>query len=82
MKTIAVRHHLKERAKQKRRISFSIHHRNPMSKDWTEAQLEEQLKEYVERKALLKRLEQEHKSQGELIRLHYQAHNLQSCGWA
>ena len=80
MKTIAVRHHLKERAKQKRRISFSIHPRNPMSKDWTEAQLEEQLKEYVERKALLKRLEQEHKSQGELIRLHYEAHNLQSCG--
>ena len=51
-----------------------------MSKEWTEAQLEEQLKEYVERKALLKRLEQEHKSQGELIRLHYQAHNLQSSG--
>jgi hypothetical protein len=50
-----------------------------MSQDWTEAQLEEQLKEYVERKALLKRLTDEHKMQGELIRLHYQAHNLQSC---
>ena len=79
MKTIAVRHHLKERAKQKRRISFSIHPRKPMSQDWTETQLEEQLKEYVERKALLKRLTQEHATQGELIRRYYQAHNLQSC---
>jgi hypothetical protein len=50
-----------------------------MSQDWTEAQLEEQLKEYVERKALLKRMTDEHKMQGELIRLYYQAHNLQSC---
>ena len=50
-----------------------------MSQDWTEAQLEEQLKEYVERRALLKRLTDEHKMQGELIRLYYQAHNLQSC---
>ena len=80
MKTTSVHRHLKERAKQKRRISFSIHPRKPMSKDWTEAQLEEQLKEYVERKALIKRLEQEHKVQGESIRLHYEAHNLQSCG--
>lgn len=80
MKTTPVHRHLKERAKQKRRISFSIHPRKPMSQDWTEAQLEAQLKEYVERKALIKRLEQEHKVQGESIRVHYEAHNLQSCG--
>ena len=80
MNSIALRHHLKQRAKQKRRIKFSIHPCNQMPNNWTEEQLEAQLTEYVDRSVLIKELNEQHKAQGESIRKHYEANMLSSCG--
>ena len=80
MNTIAIRHHLKERTKHKRRILFSIHPSKQMPQNWNEERLEAELTEYVERSDLIKKLTQEHKAQGELIRQHYEANTLSSCG--
>tara|TARA_B100001057_G_scaffold363471_1_gene366175 strand:- start:544 stop:1008 length:465 start_codon:yes stop_codon:yes gene_type:complete len=80
MNTITIRHHLKERTKDKRRILFSIHPRKQMPQNWNEDRLEEALTQYVERSDLIKKLTQEHKAQGEQIRQHYEANTLSSCG--
>tara|TARA_R100001510_G_C7655202_1_gene214220 strand:- start:2981 stop:3439 length:459 start_codon:yes stop_codon:yes gene_type:complete len=80
MNAIALRHQLKEQARRRRQINFSIHPRKPMPQNWTEDQLEAQLTEYVERGVLIKKLTQEHKAQGESIRQHYEANTLSSCG--
>ena len=80
MNSITLRHQLKQREKQKRRIKFSIHPSNSMPNNWTEDQLESQLTDYVERGVLIKKLTEEHKAQGENIRQHYEANTLSSCG--
>ena len=80
MNTIAIRHHLKERTKHKRRILFSIHPSKQMPQNWNEERLEAELTEYVERSTLIKKLTEEHKNQGEAIRQHYESNTLSSCG--
>tara|TARA_B100001093_G_C26563371_1_gene899730 strand:- start:76 stop:540 length:465 start_codon:yes stop_codon:yes gene_type:complete len=80
MNTIAVRHHVKARTNKKRRIFFSIHPSKQMPQNWNEERLEKELTEFVERSDLLKKLTQEHKAQGDAIRLHYEANTLSSCG--
>jgi len=82
MNTIAIRHHLKERTKHKRRILFSIHPSKHMPQNWNEERLEAELTEYVERSTLIKKLTEEHKNQGEAIRQHYESNTLSSCGLA
>ena len=80
MNTIAVRHHVNQRTKQKHRINFSIQPFKQMTQNWTEDYLEQELVKYVERGSLIKQLKEEHIKQGEAIRAHYEANTLSSCG--